>query len=727
MLNTTSDIFTRLKNQLDVLTCCLKWLPHGRRAGNEWVCTNPLRRDSREGSFCINISTGKWSDFALSDAKGGDVISLYAYLHGIPQLEAAQRIEHEFSLNVITINPNKNIKKMPIINTYIPIPEHATTLDFGVPSGLWAYQDEYGNFILYLTRHNLPNGKKSFKPHTFANVDGVDQWIEKGLYKNGESIRKKPLYNLQMLKNFPKNEILLVEGEKTADRANELLNDYVGMSWLGGAQCADKVDLEPLRDRVVWLWPDNDDPGKKAMLTIKQRLSGIALECHLVDTSLLGELPKGWDLADCTPELHSKLTSCFVKSNDNDSFIEFDYKKCPHLGGSEKNPVPKDTSHNIKFLLDHYNIKLRWNLMSRQREMFVPNTDFFLEERDNAQLNYVRDLALINNVKASNYLDNHLDQIAYQDAYHPVGEWILSQPLYNKGILNDFLSIIKTTDDKLSHQLIKTWMISAIACIFEPEGFATQGVLVIQGVTGYQKSRFIMSLAPKSLNAVLGGALLDPTNKDNVLTLIAYWLAELAELDGTMRKADSGRLKAYITNMLDDLRRPYARKNSKMVRRTAMIATVNDPTFLVDLTGNRRWWTISLIEKINLDHSLDMQQVWREAYELYISGEKPYLSDAVLCELNQSNEQFEIVHPFQEKIEKIYNLSSSNREWVTATQILESIGYEKPTKSDVTIMGLILSKMGIKKGTSTSRMRRHYDMPKLMPSYENSYQSPYGK
>jgi hypothetical protein len=69
----------------------LRWLPEGRREGQEWVCRNPTRADRSPGSFKVNLRTGRWADFATGD-KGGDAISLAAYLFGLSQSEAARRI-----------------------------------------------------------------------------------------------------------------------------------------------------------------------------------------------------------------------------------------------------------------------------------------------------------------------------------------------------------------------------------------------------------------------------------------------------------------------------------------------------------------------------------------------------------------------------------------------------------------------------------------------------------
>lgn len=68
-----------------------RWLPDGRRRGREFVARNPTRADAHAGSFSINLVSGKWADFA-TDARGGDPISLAAYLFGLSQVDAARRL-----------------------------------------------------------------------------------------------------------------------------------------------------------------------------------------------------------------------------------------------------------------------------------------------------------------------------------------------------------------------------------------------------------------------------------------------------------------------------------------------------------------------------------------------------------------------------------------------------------------------------------------------------------
>jgi hypothetical protein len=73
-------------------TLLARWLPDGRKEGQEYVALNPTRADRHLGSFRVNLRTGRWADFATTDDKGGDVVSLAAYLFRLRQAEAAERL-----------------------------------------------------------------------------------------------------------------------------------------------------------------------------------------------------------------------------------------------------------------------------------------------------------------------------------------------------------------------------------------------------------------------------------------------------------------------------------------------------------------------------------------------------------------------------------------------------------------------------------------------------------
>jgi hypothetical protein len=73
-------------------------MPGGKRIGREYLTLNPTRADKRAGSFKVNLRTGQWADFATGD-KGGDAVSLAAYLFGLRQSEAARGIAQALGIS----------------------------------------------------------------------------------------------------------------------------------------------------------------------------------------------------------------------------------------------------------------------------------------------------------------------------------------------------------------------------------------------------------------------------------------------------------------------------------------------------------------------------------------------------------------------------------------------------------------------------------------------------
>lgn len=77
-------------------------LPDGRVIGREFVALNPRRSDRRPGSFKVRVAgarAGAWSDFATGD-KGGDIISLVAYVENVRQDQAALLVARMLGINI---------------------------------------------------------------------------------------------------------------------------------------------------------------------------------------------------------------------------------------------------------------------------------------------------------------------------------------------------------------------------------------------------------------------------------------------------------------------------------------------------------------------------------------------------------------------------------------------------------------------------------------------------
>ena len=55
--------------RLELPALMSRWLPDGRVEGHEFVARNPRRADRNAGSFKVNLRSGRWADFANSEAR----------------------------------------------------------------------------------------------------------------------------------------------------------------------------------------------------------------------------------------------------------------------------------------------------------------------------------------------------------------------------------------------------------------------------------------------------------------------------------------------------------------------------------------------------------------------------------------------------------------------------------------------------------------------------------
>lgn len=168
---------------------------------------------------------------------------------------------------------------------------------------------------------------------------------------------------------------------------------------------------------------------------------------------------------------------------------------------------------------------------------------------------------------------------------------------------------------------VQAWMISAVARTFEPACQADH-VLILEGKQGSGKSTALATLAGEWF----ADSIAEIGSKDAALGLCGAWIIELAELD-TMRRADVGSLKAFISRRDDRFRAPYGRVTESHPRRCVFAGSTNDAGYLRDASGARRFWPIAC-GTIDLEAlRRDRDQLWAEAVSLYRAGEPWHLTD----------------------------------------------------------------------------------------------------
>ena len=264
------------------------WLPGGKLHGREYKCGN--LQGTEGDSLSINVRTGMWADFA-TDNKGGDLISLYAAIHNIGQAEAARELGAE-ETRFRPVAPVQ--QKQPEPEEPLELPPEGETFScfytrWGKPAGVWEYKNAHGALMGYVARYEPAGMRKQFLPWIWKN----GQWVTKAFPT------PRPIYGLDDLERRPSAHVIICEGEKSADAAQNILTTSVCISWPGGAKAWEKVDWSPLKGRKVLLWPDNDEAGISCMVDIQSALAGICEEVMRINPE--GQ-PEKWDAADALVE-----------------------------------------------------------------------------------------------------------------------------------------------------------------------------------------------------------------------------------------------------------------------------------------------------------------------------------------------------------------------------------------------------------------------------------------
>lgn len=407
-------------------------------------------------------------------------------------------------------------------------------------------------------------------------------------------------------------------------------------------------------------------------------------------------------IEECQRQLMAHTIKLPIPANDNDKLaprqMDIDtFTPLPDSGGKGK---PLSTIENLGEVCRRLGVVVRYNVISKEEELLIPGHSFSVDNMANASLAWLTSWCSRFRMPTGN-LGDFVTYLSDQNLFNPVAQWITANPWDGKPRMRALYDTVTPKQDRtledgrsLRDVLIMRWMLSAIAAAFQPNGVSAHGILTLQGDQYLGKTKWFKNLVPPELGVLKDGMILRPDDKDSVKQACSFWLVELGELDATFRKSDIAALKSFITNQSDVLRRAYARKESHFARRTVFFGSVNPREYLHDPTGNRRYWTIEC-KALDLHHGLDMQQVWAEAYALWLGGEGYYLLPEEMAALNTHNEEFTVTDPIEQRLQTrlAWEAIRGEWQWKTVTDVLISVGIEKPTQGDATKGAQVLRKL----------------------------------
>jgi predicted P-loop ATPase len=284
---------------------------------------------------------------------------------------------------------------------------------------------------------------------------------------------------------------------------------------------------------------------------------------------------------------------------------------------------------------------------------------------------------------------------------------------------------IKAIDQDEWVKHFKKHLVRTVACALVPDYFNKQALIIIQSKQNSGKSSFIRFLCPPALSEYIAEDV--STDKDSRILLVKNFIINLDELD-KLSKQEAAAVKSFISKVQINERLPYDRKNSILKRRASFFGSTNSHELLDDPTGSVRWLCFEITDiDWKYKSKIDINQVWAEAYHLFMNGFDYELNKSDIQKNEVRNKNFQKLTAELQLIQKLFEpvedeLDRNINTFMTATDVWQKIvdnskiGYQL----NVIQVGKALKYLGFPEGKeSNTRIKGYYIRLKLSTNENN--------
>lgn len=269
---------------------------------------------------------------------------------------------------------------------------------------------------------------------------------------------------------------------------------------------------------------------------------------------------------------------------------------------------------------------------------------------------------------------NAIDVVGRHDKFNPVADYMKSahEKWINAGkpevLDNFFVDSLGVEKSELTTLKTRIFFAEMVTKGMNPEKSA-DFVLDLVGGQGCGKTRTLRRLG-------LDWYLEDITNfndKDQIIKMCASLLVNDDEMHAT-KVSGLDRTKSFITNVKQTYRVPYGTKPETVTKNCVICRTTNNPNYLNDITGDRRFMPMMCI-KCNKTKDIskysddEIAMLFGEAFELVENGfDYNDLTDEQTLMLENSREEFTIISEEEAVIDKY--LSTIDRDFITMGEMM---------------------------------------------------------
>lgn len=614
-----------------------KWMG-GRREGREWVAER-TKNGGIGNSWSVNLENGRWRHFAGPES-GSDLISLYVELFRVTPNAARIEIERQLGGNSdgVPVLPPRAPRETASAPVAEPIPYNAPEITNHPRHGAHTAAYRYGDAFV-VTRYDLPQGK-AFAQWTWRRGN----WVGQGYGPN------RPLYQAHELDKHPSARVLIVEGEKCVHAAAPILTSYAVTTWSGGVAGIRQTDWSTLEGREVYIWPDADDPGRKAAADLSALLHNKAKSVRVINPN--GH-DAGWDVADAIDsgwdvhQLAEFMKAHVAEPSPPKNEVSEPEEKSPRQAGTAGFQVATDNSPSIPLSFAAMGLDCDTNgipfvTLANASKILQFYDDFtgriwFDEFRGQVYHTFrgpvaqpwtdretrAVTVAIQQQLGLSKF---HMDLIRHAithaaecNAKHSLTDWLNGLEWDGRERLETWLADCAGVEfNDYSRAVARNWLVAMVARAYKP-GCKMDNMPVLEGVSGLNKTQFLEVLGGEWYEAV-------PTEfgtKDFLQNIKGVWLAEIPDMTG-FNRADHSTVISMLTVRFDKYRKAYGYESERHARTTIFAATSETDEYVGDARGKRRYWPIRCTD-INLDGLRGQRdQLFAEAVQRYRDNAKWY-------------------------------------------------------------------------------------------------------
>ena len=284
----------------------------------------------------------------------------------------------------------------------------------------------------------------------------------------------------------------------------------------------------------------------------------------------------------------------------------------------------KPSINNFYILITkHYGNNLRLNEMTGKPEFYDTHRKKWMEwtdaEESQTRAYFESQYGLYSQVKLSDALIIYFEK----HKVNPLLDVLNSLEWDGKPRVEQFLHDVMKADDTLYiRECSRLIFAGGIHRAYDP-GCKFDDMIVLIGGQAAGKSTIVRWL---NMDEVFFREIKTINGKEGIEAIRGVWIGEVSELMAMTRVKEAEAVKAYITSQEDSYRPPYGKHVKTIPRRCVFVGTTNNPQFLTDKTGNRRFYPVKCgsfaYELYNHESEIReyIRQAWAEAVHLYKEG-----------------------------------------------------------------------------------------------------------